>query len=206
MEIYSLKLNWMSDERRILKHESLYDSLDVAKYWAETFEWQYFEKSIPMDWSIWRMESEDGIFSPVEEMESGEAKPIDVPAPDDDTSRNREVKKGASILSIKRMLSENIGEPIADTFEASGYYEREFYDEDYKLRSEANRVIDTIAEGNYGIASELAKVVQKYHRIPEQYAYWIAKAAWENEIDCIFSGEVASPNFLVSEYDKDYDL
>lgn len=201
MEIYSLEIIWKTEERRVIKKETLYDSLDVAKYWAEEFEWQYFKRSIPMDWSIWRMESEDGIFNPVEEMASGETKPIDVPEPDDDASRNREVKKGVSILSIKRMLCENAGEPIADTFEASGYYEREFYDEDYKLRSEANGVIDAIATGNYGIASEMAKVVQKYHRFPDFYDYWIAKAAWKNEIDCIFSDETAITDFQATEYD-----
>lgn len=198
MEIYSVKLTWMSEDRQIIEKETLYDSLEAAKEWAAEFEWQFAEKNMPMRWTVWRMESEDGVFDYSDDIESGEVKPLDIPEPMDDEYVN---KKGASINSIKAMIRRNFGKPLG-TFEESGYDSREFYDEDNTVRSEAIAVVEAIAGGEYGVATEIAKAALKYHRMTEKQAYWIAKSAWENEIDCIYTEDGVKSEFGISDYDE----
>lgn len=111
---------------------------------------------------------------------------------------NRETKKGASINSIKDVLVDNFGYWMGKTFDDSNYYNRERYDRDYRLQSDSNMVVAAIAEGSYGKASDIAKTVLKYKKISEPQAYWIARAAWENEIDCIFGSGSAIPSFTSS--------
>lgn len=144
------------------------------------------------------MESEDGAFDYSDDIESGEVKPLDIPEPMDDEYVN---KKGASINSIKAMIRRNFGKPLG-TFGESGYDSREFYDEDNTVRSEAIAVVEAIAGGEYGVATEIAKAALKYHRMTEKQAYWIAKSAWENEIDCIYTEDGVKSEFGISDYDE----
>lgn len=198
MEIYSIKLTQTTEDNQTIEKDTLYDSLESAKEWAAEFEWQYFEKNIPMHWTIWRMESEDGVFSDVEVMASGEAEPMAIPAPEDNEYID---KKGVSINSIKNTLCQNFGNPLG-TFEESGYYDREFYEEDNKTRSEAIAIVEAVAKGEDGALSEIAKAALKYHRMTDAQAYWIARSAWENEIDVIFSEEGVNSDYAISDYDR----
>lgn len=115
-----------------------------------------------------------------------------------------EIKKGASINSIKDMLFDNLDIKMSKTFESSYYYNRERYDRDYRLCSEANTVVETIAAGDYGFASDIAKTVLANNKISEKQAYWIARTAWENEIDCVFVDGVALPDFKAEEITKPF--
>lgn len=118
-------------------------------------------------------------------------------------AKSYEVKKGASINSIKEVIFDHANMRVAKSFEDSYYYNRERYERDHALQLDANMVVDAIANGNYGKASDIAKTVQKYNKVSEPQAYWIARAAWENEIDCIFSEGVARASFRVPGYNKD---
>lgn len=52
-----------------------------------------------------------------------------------------------------------------------------------QLIDEAATIIELVAIGNYGFATEIAVTVNKYKRISEKQAYWIAKIAIENNLD-----------------------
>jgi len=52
-----------------------------------------------------------------------------------------------------------------------------------ELANEAETVIDLVAISGLGFASEIAATVAKYKKISEKQAYWIAKAAVENNHD-----------------------
>jgi hypothetical protein len=52
-----------------------------------------------------------------------------------------------------------------------------------QLVDEANTIIELVAIGNFGFASEIATTVNKFKRISEKQAYWIAKIAIENNLD-----------------------
>lgn len=56
---------------------------------------------------------------------------------------------------------------------------------EYRLgfNDDAQSVVDNVAKGNYGFASQVAQTVQRYnYRISEKQAYVIARAAVENEV------------------------
>lgn len=48
------------------------------------------------------------------------------------------------------------------------------------MANDAETVIGYVATANLGFASEIAQTVEKYKKISEKQAYWIAKAAVEN--------------------------
>ena len=51
------------------------------------------------------------------------------------------------------------------------------------MNAQAQGVIDQVADGNYGFASQVAQTVRKYnYRISEKQAYVIAKSAVDNEV------------------------
>lgn len=111
---------------------------------------------------------------------------------------NYETKMGASINSIKGALVDNFGYWIGKTFEDSNYYNRERYDKAFSLQKDSNAVVDAIAEGNYGKASDIARTVLKNKKISEPQAYWIARTAWENELDCVFVDGAAKSSFAAN--------
>jgi hypothetical protein len=49
-----------------------------------------------------------------------------------------------------------------------------------EMSDEAQTVIALVAEGGYGFASDVATSSAKYSKVSEKQAYWIAKAAVEN--------------------------
>ena len=62
------------------------------------------------------------------------------------------------------------------------------------FNDEAQSIIERIAIGDYGFASEIAQTVVKYNfSISEKQAYWVARTAVENEmlsnIDYLFEEE-----------------
>lgn len=59
---------------------------------------------------------------------------------------------------------------------------------EYRLgfNSDAQGVIDQVAKGNYGFASQVAETVRRYgYRISEKQAYVIARAAVENNLSLL---------------------
>jgi hypothetical protein len=60
-----------------------------------------------------------------------------------------------------------------------------------EMSDEAESIIALIAMGTYGFASEIASTVNKFKKVSEKQAYWIAKAAVEsgvaNRVDYLFS-------------------
>ena len=112
---------------------------------------------------------------------------------------NYETKMGASINSIKEVLVDNFGYWMGKTFEDSNYYNRERYDKAYSMQKDSNAVVDAIAGGDFGKASDIAKTVLKNKRISEPQAYWIARTAWENELDCVFVDGTAKQNFIANK-------
>lgn len=49
------------------------------------------------------------------------------------------------------------------------------------MNDDAQWLIDQVAEGNFGFASDIANTVKKYnYSVSEKQAYWIAKIAVEN--------------------------
>jgi hypothetical protein len=63
-----------------------------------------------------------------------------------------------------------------------------------EFNDEAQSIIEIVAKGNYGFASEIAQTVVKYNfSISEKQAYWISLTAVENEmlsnIDYLFEEE-----------------
>lgn len=51
------------------------------------------------------------------------------------------------------------------------------------IADDAETIINLVAISSYGFASEIATTVEKFKRVSEKQAYWIAKAAVENEQD-----------------------
>lgn len=47
----------------------------------------------------------------------------------------------------------------------------------------ADTIIMHVAEGGFGFTSDIAKTVEKYKRVSEKQAYFIAKAAVENKLN-----------------------
>jgi hypothetical protein len=52
-----------------------------------------------------------------------------------------------------------------------------------EMADEAETVIALVAKHNLGFASEIATTVEKFKKISEKQAYWIAKAAVEASLD-----------------------
>lgn len=99
-----------------------------------------------------------------------------------------EIKKGASIESIKRVVI-RAGHKAAKDITGRLYRERQMRETFYEFQDFANEVVAAVKAGNFGFASEIAATVEKTGRISEKQAYWIARAAWENELPYIFSEE-----------------
>lgn len=94
-----------------------------------------------------------------------------------------EEKQGVSINSIKVVVL-NYGAKISynDRINAFGAQMKD------EMISLAEITVNAIAEGDFGFASDIAKTVKNFGRISEKQAYWIARAAWENEIPAVFEG------------------
>lgn len=99
-----------------------------------------------------------------------------------------EVKKGASIESIKRVVI-RAGRAAAQDATGRLYRERQMRETFDDFQDFANEVVAAVKAGNFGLASEIAATVEKTGHISEKQAYWIARAAWENELPYIFSEE-----------------
>lgn len=52
-----------------------------------------------------------------------------------------------------------------------------------ELADEAMTIIHLVAIGSFGFASEIATTVEKFQKVSEKQAYWIAKVAVENDKD-----------------------
>ena len=52
-----------------------------------------------------------------------------------------------------------------------------------EMADEAETVIELVAQSGLGFASDIANTVNKYKKISEKQAYWIAKTAIENSLD-----------------------
>lgn len=115
---------------------------------------------------------------------------------------NNEIKKGASINSIKAIVI-NAGSSIKKSYIKESYYNRNRFEADSDNQDFANEVVKAIAEGDYGFASEIAKTVMKSGRCSEKQAYWIARAAWENEIDYIFGEGLADEIFRDADFEEE---
>lgn len=99
-----------------------------------------------------------------------------------------EEKKGASIESIKRVVI-RAGRASARDITGRPFMERQMRDSFNDFQDFANEVVAAVKASNFGFASEIAATVEKTGRISEKQAYWIARAAWENELPYIFSEE-----------------
>jgi hypothetical protein len=51
-----------------------------------------------------------------------------------------------------------------------------------ELSDQAQGVIELVSMGGYGFASDVATSAAKYKKVSEKQAYWIAKAAVENNL------------------------
>lgn len=94
-----------------------------------------------------------------------------------------EEKQGVSINSIKAVVL-NYGAKINYNDRINAFC-AQMKDEKISL---AEQTVNAIAEGNFGFASDIAKTVKNFGRISEKQAYWISRAAWENEIPTVFEG------------------
>lgn len=94
-----------------------------------------------------------------------------------------EEKQGVSINSIKAVVL-YYGAKINynDRINAFGAQMKD------EMISLAEITVNVIAEGDFGFASDIAKTVKNFGRISEKQAYWISRAAWENEIPAVFEG------------------
>lgn len=94
-----------------------------------------------------------------------------------------EEKQGVSINSIKAVVL-YYGAKISynDRINAFGAQMKD------EMISLAEQTVNAIAEGDFGFASDIAKTVKNFGRISEKQAYWISRAAWENEIPTVFDG------------------
>lgn len=111
---------------------------------------------------------------------------------------NDEVKNGVSINSIKRVVlaagadrkaTDFFGNVIRDPQMQEAFAEKQFY---------ANNIVKAVKDGNFGFASEIAASVEKYGRVSEKQAYWIARAAWENQLPVLFSDENGNASYMVT--------
>jgi len=63
------------------------------------------------------------------------------------------------------------------------------------FNDDAQTVIDLVAEGNYGFASDIATTVKKYnYSISEKQAYWIARTAIEKLNSNMFDSVIFENN------------
>ena len=70
------------------------------------------------------------------------------------------------------------------------------------MNAQAQNVIDQVADGNHGFASQVAQTVRKYnYRISEKQAYVIAKAAVDNEVAGL-RGYDGNPNIIFRDYSE----
>ena len=104
---------------------------------------------------------------------------------------SNEVKNGASIESIKRGLIRYFTE-VKPSYFKENMYNRQLKEMEEGFQFDCKRLVDAVANGNFGLATEIAQTVNKYNRISEKQAYWIARAAWEGEISELFydNGEI----------------
>jgi ATP-dependent protease ClpP protease subunit len=60
-----------------------------------------------------------------------------------------------------------------------------------EMADEAQSLIEQIAIGSFGLATEIAQSVKRFKKVSEKQAYWIAKSAVEsgiaNRVDYLFS-------------------
>jgi hypothetical protein len=70
-------------------------------------------------------------------------------------------------LIVNRAFNKNFGNDVA-----------------WELTDEAETIIDYVANKPYGLATEIAHTVNKFKKVSEKQAYWIAKAAVENN-ECL---------------------
>ena len=75
------------------------------------------------------------------------------------------------------------------------------------FNDEAQSIIERIAIGDYGFASEIAQTVVKYNfSISEKQAYWVARKAVENEmlsnIDYLLKKKTTKNNLKNEHYEK----
>lgn len=112
-----------------------------------------------------------------------------------------EVKKGASINSVKNLLVKAAGR----TRKATNKFGQVIRDQnDIRIWEEeqdrANWIVATVKDGNFGFASEIAATVEKFGKISEKQAYWIARAAWENEVPALYCEE-GMASYLAKAYE-----
>lgn len=70
------------------------------------------------------------------------------------------------------------------------------------MNAQAQNVIDQVADGNHGFASQVAQTVRRYnYRISEKQAYVIAKAAVDNEVTGL-RGYDGNPNIIFRDYSE----
>ena len=103
---------------------------------------------------------------------------------------NYEIKNGATINSIKALLMNAAGAERKAT-NALGIIIRdpqmqEMWEE---KQDRANRIVAAVKAGSFGLPSDIATTVEKFGRCSEKQAYWIARAAWENELPEVFCEE-----------------
>lgn len=52
----------------------------------------------------------------------------------------------------------------------------------WELTDEAETIIEYVATGSFGLATDIANTANKWRKISEKQAYWIAKTAVENNM------------------------
>ena len=113
---------------------------------------------------------------------------------------NNEVKNGATINSVKSLILRAGGRERPAT-NALGSLIRdpqiqEIWDDKQQI---ANRIIAAVKDGNFGFASDIAATIAKYGKVSEKQAYWIARTAWENDLDALFCEEEGMASIYAQE-------
>lgn len=118
------------------------------------------------------------------------------------TINSNEIKKGASINSVKSLLVKAAGSLRKATNKLGQVvYNPQDIDIWEREQHKANQIVTAVKDGNFGFASEIAATVAKYGKISEKQAYWIARTAWEKELPELYSEEDGSASYLAKSYE-----
>lgn len=90
------------------------------------------------------------------------------------------IAKSTNVPDIQKVKGALVAYAREDKWNKNTAYELGF-------NGDAQSVIEQVANSAFGFASEIAQTVVKYNfKISEKQAYWIAKAAVENNVSMLF--------------------
>lgn len=92
------------------------------------------------------------------------------------------------IQKVKRFLLHISARPYGSKFAVKS----DFYDD-------AMSIVDSVRRAGFGFPSEIAETVFSSDRISEKQAYWIAKAAVENNVVALYDQSIVTKEYTPKE-------